>query len=101
MRGDYLYLFTTEFLHDLAPTDAGERSTGNFVYYGDQTAFYGYFNDTWRVSEKLSLNYGLRYEFTAVPVGERAQSLNVAASVPGLVTFDRTTTRRRPTSSRV
>ena len=30
---------------------------------------------------------GLRYEFTSVPVGERAQQLNSAASVPGLVSF--------------
>jgi hypothetical protein len=87
VRGDYIWNYLTEFLNDTAPTNFGERSTGNFIYYGDETAFYGYANDTWRVSEKLSLNYGLRYEFTAVPVGERAQNLNIAASVPGLVTF--------------
>jgi hypothetical protein len=88
VRGDYEYNYITEFLHDLAPTAFGERSTGNFIYYGDQTAFYGYANDTWRATEKLSINLGLRYEFTAVPVGERMQSLNIAASVPGLVSFD-------------
>jgi hypothetical protein len=87
VRGDYDYKYLTEFFHDLAPTDFGERSTGNFFYYGDQTAFYGYVNDTWRATDKLSLNLGLRYEFTAVPVGERMQSLNAAASVPGLVDF--------------
>jgi hypothetical protein len=88
VRGDYEYNYLTEYLHDLAPTYQGERSTGNFFYYGDQTAFYGYVNDTWRATEKLSVNLGLRYEFTAVPVGERMQKLNIAASVPGLVTFD-------------
>jgi hypothetical protein len=87
VRGDYIWNYLTEYLNDTAPTNFGERSTGNFIYYGDETAFYGYANDTWRVSEKLSLNYGLRYEFTAVPVGERAQNLNIKASVPGLVTF--------------
>ena len=87
VRGDYEWNYITEYLHDLGPTGFGERSTGNFIYYGDQTAFYGYVNDTWRVSEKLSLNMGLRYEFTAVPVGERMQSLNIAASAPGLVNF--------------
>jgi hypothetical protein len=87
VRGDYQWTALTEYLHDLAPTAFGERSTGNFIYYGDQTAFYGYANDTWRATEKLSLNFGLRYEFTAVPVGERMQSLNSAASVPGLVNF--------------
>jgi hypothetical protein len=86
-RGDYEWDYITEYLHDLAPTAFGERSTGANIYYGDQTAFYGYANDTWRISEKLSLNLGLRYEFTAVPVGERAQQLNIAASAPGLVTF--------------
>lgn len=87
VRGDYEYNYLTEFLHDLAPTAFGERSTGNFVYYGDQTALYGYANDTWRVTPTLTINYGLRYEFTSVPVGERAQSLNSAASVPGLINF--------------
>ncbi|WP_348269844.1 carboxypeptidase regulatory-like domain-containing protein [Edaphobacter paludis] len=87
VRGDYEYNYLTEYLHDLAPTSFGERSTGNFVYYGDQTALYGYVNDTWRVAPTLTLNYGLRYEFTSVPVGERAQSLNSAASVPGLIKF--------------
>jgi len=87
VRGDYDWDNLTEFLHDLAPTDYGERSTGNFIYYGDQTALYGYANDTWRASSKLTINYGIRYEFTSVPVGERAQSLNIGASVPGLISF--------------
>jgi hypothetical protein len=87
VRGDYQWDAMTEYLHDLAPTYLGERSTGNFFYYGDQTAFFGYVNDVWHFSPKLSLNYGLRYEFTAVPVGQRAQALNYKASVPGLVVF--------------
>jgi hypothetical protein len=86
-RGDYQWDNLTEFLHDLAPTSFGERSTGNLTYYGDQTALYGYVNDTWRVSPKVTLNGGLRYEFTSVPVGSRAQGLNSAASVPGLINF--------------
>jgi hypothetical protein len=86
-RGDYEWDNLTEFLHDLAPTSFGERSTGNRTYYGDQTAFYGYANDTWRVTPTITLNGGLRYEFTAVPVGERVQALNAAASVPGLINF--------------
>jgi len=87
VRGDYEWDNTTEYLHDLAPTYFGERSTGNFIYYGDQTAFYGFANDIWHVLPKLSLNFGLRYEFTSVPKGERNQVLNAAASVPGLVVF--------------
>ena len=86
-RGDYEYNYLTEYLHDLAPTSFGERSTGNPTYYGDQTSFYGYANDNWRATPRLTFNYGLRYEFTSVPVGERQQELNAAASVPGVVQF--------------
>ncbi len=86
-RGDYQWDALDEFLHDFAPTNFGERSTGSNPYYGDQTAFYGYGNDTYRMTPKVTLNFGLRYEFTAVPVGEREQRLNAASSVPGLVSF--------------
>ncbi len=91
VRGDYQWTNLSDYLHDLA-TDQngfGERSTGSFFYYGDQTAFYGYANDTWRVTPKMTLNYGLRYEFTAVPTGQRVQALNAAASVPGLINFSK------------
>jgi hypothetical protein len=87
VRGDYEYDAFTEYLHDVAPTAFAERSTGNFIYYGDQTAFYGFANDIWHITDKLSLNYGARYEFTSVPVGERKQALNQKASADGLVVF--------------
>ncbi|HEX4577375.1 MAG TPA: carboxypeptidase regulatory-like domain-containing protein [Edaphobacter sp.] len=86
-RGDYQWNTLDPFLHDLAPDSFGQRSTGNHTYYGDQTALYGYANDTWRLTPTVTINAGLRYEFTSVPVGERAQQLNSAASVPGLVSF--------------
>ncbi len=88
-RGDYEWANLDQFLHDLAPDSNGfaERSTGSQTYYGDQTALYGYGNDTWRVTPTITVNYGLRYEFTSVPVGERAQALNAVSSVPGLIDF--------------
>ena len=88
-RGDYEYTNTSDFLHDFAP-DAGaegERSSGSHTYYGDQTALYGYANDTYRLMPNVTVNLGLRYEFTSVPVGERSQNLNAIASVPGVITF--------------
>ena len=95
VRGDYEWNNLTEYLHDVAPTNFGERSTGDFFYYGDQTAFYGYANDIWRVTPKLSLNYGLRYEFTSVPEGEKVQQINSAASVPGLIDFSKPTSQKK------
>ena len=88
-RGDYEWAEFDQYLHDLAPDGNGfaQRSTGQQTYYGDQTALYFYGNDTWRMTPKITINAGLRYEFTSVPVGVRAQQLNIAASVPGLASF--------------
>ncbi|MGZ7056430.1 MAG: outer membrane beta-barrel protein, partial [Candidatus Angelobacter sp.] len=86
-RGDYEYANTEEFLLDQAPSSFGQRSTGNNTYYGDQSAIYVYGNDDFRVTKNLTINLGLRYEFTSVPFSERLQSLNSAASVPGLLDF--------------
>lgn len=88
-RGDYEWSYLSDYLHDYAtgPNDFAERSSGNHTYYGDQMALYGYVNDTYRASRELTLNLGLRYEFTSVPFGERSQALNAIASVPGLIDF--------------
>ena len=87
-RGDYQWTMLDYYLHDLAPDYFGERSAGASTYYGDQTALYGYGNDTLRATDKLTLNLGLRYEFTSVPVGERRQSANALSNVPGLIAFN-------------
>jgi hypothetical protein len=88
-RGDYEYANLSQYLQDLAPDQDGfaERSSGNHTYYGDQTALYGYINDTYRATPSLTFNVGLRYEFTSVPVGERSQALNSVSNVAGLISF--------------
>ncbi len=86
-RGDYEYANMEEFVLDQAPSSFGQRSTGNNTYYGDQSAIYVYANDEFRITKELTINAGLRYEFTSVPFSERLQSLNAAASVPGLIEF--------------
>jgi hypothetical protein len=86
-RGDYEYGATEEFVLDQVPSTFGQRSTGSNTYYGDQSAIYVYANDEYRITSSLTLNLGLRYEFTSVPFSERLQSLNSAASVPGVLNF--------------
>jgi len=86
-RGDYEYGSTEEYLTDQVPSSFGQRSTGSNTYYGDQSAIYVYGNDQFRITKNLTLNAGLRWEFTSVPFTERLQSLNSAASVPGLIDF--------------
>jgi hypothetical protein len=87
VRGDYEYNNTLTFLQDGVPDSLAERSNGDPVYYGDQSALYFYGNDNWRIRKNLTLNLGLRYEYTTIPFTQRSQALNSAASVPGLINF--------------
>ena len=86
-RGDYEYNQLLSFLQDQVPDSLAERSNGNSVYYGDQSSIYWYVNDNWRIRPNFTLNLGVRYEYTTIPVSQRQQILNSAASVPGLIDF--------------
>ncbi len=86
-RGDYEYSFVSDYLFDYIPDYLGERTTGNFVYYGDQIQFGAYVNDSWKLRPNFTLNLGVRYERTTLPYGERLQNVNAISNVPGLITF--------------
>ncbi|HVN19419.1 MAG TPA: carboxypeptidase regulatory-like domain-containing protein [Dongiaceae bacterium] len=84
-RGDYEYNATQVYLEDFAPDNFGQRSTGSSTYYGNDKAIYFYLNDTWRVNQHLSLNAGVRYEYTTTPIGENRQTLNSIADTPSIL----------------
>ena len=107
VRGDYAYGTTgstsglAEFLTDVEPSNFGERSTGNPQYAGDQYAIYSFFNDEWHVTSQLTLNLGMRYEFTQTPAGTGLQGLNSIADVPGLVNFARPKAQKKNFAPRI
>jgi len=90
-RGDYVYTKLSYYLADVSPDYLNERNAtapgASPTYYGNEKVMYAYFQDDWKVNQKLALNMGVRYEYTGVPVGEQQQVANAAASVPGLITF--------------
>jgi hypothetical protein len=86
-RGDYDYVTADLFLRDQTPDFLAERSLGNPVYYGDQSAIYFFINDEWKIRPNLTVNLGVRYEYTTIQTGEKLQALNEAAGVPGLISF--------------
>ena len=81
-RGDYEYNSTQMFLEDFTPDIIGERSTGSTTYYGNQKAVYWFANDTWRFNQHLTLNLGVRYEYTTNSTGENRQALNSISNQP-------------------
>jgi Carboxypeptidase regulatory-like domain len=87
-RGDYEYNSLGQYLDDLSPDALAQRSVGQSTYYGDQSALYWFVNDNWRIRQNLTINLGVRYEYTTTPFGIRSQSLNEIASVPGVAEFD-------------
>jgi hypothetical protein len=86
-RGDYYWLTLESYLQDQVPDDFAERNLGSVSYYGNQWAHYLYANDTWRLRPNLSVNLGIRWERTSVPLTQSLQSLNAISDVPGLITF--------------
>ena len=78
-----------------------ERNLGSAAYYGNQWANYLYGNDNWRIRPNLTLNLGLRWERTSVPLTQSLQKLNAISDVPGLITsmLPRQLTRTSPRAS--
>jgi hypothetical protein len=84
-RGDYQYQATQLFLEDFSPDFFGERSQGSVTYYGNQKAVYWYANDNWKVNTHLTLNLGIRYEYTTISTSEAQQSLNAISNTPSII----------------
>jgi hypothetical protein len=87
VRGDYEYSTVAMYLTDVYPDLVNQRSVGDPVFYGNDLAQYFFFQDTYRITPRLTIDAGIRYEHTGMPLGARQQSLNAIASVPGLVDF--------------
>ncbi len=85
-RGDYDYSSVGTYLYDVNPDQLAERSTGNPIYLGNEKTIAWYVNDSWRIRPSLSINLGLRYEYTTIPIGEQQQALNSISSDPSIIT---------------
>ncbi len=86
-RGDYEYSTLQGFALDQTPDVLAERSFGSAGYSGNQAGIFWYVNDIWKMRRNLSINVGLRYEYSTTPYGWTQQSLNSVSNVPGLITF--------------
>lgn len=102
-NGDYWYSSTQEFINDLLPSQPGRtlRGAGDGSFLGTQSAFFFFAQDDFKVTPRLTLNLGLRYEYWTNPVGSETQTLNAISNVPGVITFGNPTTDKNNIAPRI
>ena len=89
-RGEYDWESLQSFLLDEIPTGSNGalRGVGTGVFADNRNAFYGFFQDDFKVHPRVTLNLGMRYEYVGNPRDSAYQALNSISSVPGVIEFN-------------
>jgi Carboxypeptidase regulatory-like domain/TonB dependent receptor len=91
-RGEWDYTTLSQLVNDFVPNGAPNkalRGAGSGSVPENYPAIYWFAQDDWKVTSRLTLNLGLRYEYYGVPAGDKLQALNAISDDPNLGLFFR------------
>jgi outer membrane receptor protein involved in Fe transport len=84
-RGQYGYTSLNQLINDQLPSKPNFtlQGLGSGFFSGNAKNFSFFMQDDVKVTPRLTLNLGLRYDFFGNPAGTKANALNAVASLPG------------------
>ncbi|HYL87120.1 MAG TPA: TonB-dependent receptor [Candidatus Angelobacter sp.] len=85
-RGEWDYGSLNSLVNDLVPDGANGalRGAGTASSANNNPAVYWFVQDDWKLMPRLTVNLGLRYEWSGVPRDEGKQALNAIANDPAV-----------------
>jgi hypothetical protein len=87
VRGDYIYTDFDQLITDSPADFSNLRGVGEANFVGNQWNFFAFGQDDWKITPNLTLNLGLRYEYSTLPRSAKSQALNAIANIPGVLEF--------------
>jgi hypothetical protein len=90
-RGEWDYATLNSFINDMVPDGANGalRGAGSGFVADNYSGIYSFIQDDWKITPRLTLNLGIRYEYTTVPRDEAKQALNAISDDPAIGLFFR------------
>jgi len=90
-RGEWDYATLNAFINDQVPDglNGALRGAGTGSTADNYHALYWFAQDDWKITPRLTLNLGVRYEWSGVPRDEAKQALNSIADDPKFGIFFR------------
>jgi hypothetical protein len=83
-RGDFQWPSLDQFVRDFFPSNVAIRGVGLSSFSQSRPAYYWFAQDSWKVHPRLTMELGLRYEWTDVARDTNLQELNKLANIESI-----------------